>query len=236
VDTAKAHLSGENEYDDVIHDLLGHLIREIMELKTQHQDLNLSLLDHLGTYSDGPRLSDVGLAQPPEGVADTILTQTTEKHPNLRIGDVEVERVSSTEVKIHMTARYKPDEEEDYETDQWGYTETEPMPALRLTDLSESEADLVEAFVPVAVEKADGFADFRETATKTNSPIDRLKELILPDLNDVASDLEGYLRTEARSEKLHRKINETDGLIDDIVYELYGLSDDEIEVVKDSMD
>jgi GH18 family chitinase len=35
-------------------------------------------------------------------------------------------------------------------------------------------ADLVEAFIPVAVEKAGGFAGFRETVTKTNSLMNRL--------------------------------------------------------------
>lgn len=45
------------------------------------------------------------------------------------------------------------------------------MPALRITDLTETEADLIEAFVHVVVEEAGGFANFRETATKTNSLI-----------------------------------------------------------------
>ena len=35
-------------------------------------------------------------------------------------------------------------------------------------NLTAAEADLIEAFAPVAVDEAGGFADFRETATKTN--------------------------------------------------------------------
>ena len=72
------------------------------------------------------------------------------------------------------------------------------MPAFRITDLTEREADLIEHFVPVAVNEAGGFANFRESATKTNSLIDRLKPTELPDFDDVAGGLENYLETKER--------------------------------------
>jgi len=93
---------------------------------------------------------------------------------------VTIHRESQSTVEIRLTARYKPDDEDEHETDQWGYTETDPLPALRVTDLTKDEADLIEAFVPVAVDEAGGFAGFRETATKTNSLVDRLRKLTLP--------------------------------------------------------
>ena len=49
-------------------------------------------------------------------------------------------------------------------------------------------ADLIEDFVPVAVDEAGGFANFLETATKTNSLVDRLKTIKVPDVDDVADD------------------------------------------------
>ncbi|OYR54156.1 restriction endonuclease [Halorubrum sp. Ea1] len=67
-----------------------------------------------------------------------------------------------------------------------------------------------------------------ETATKTNSLVDRLKAIELPDVDDVADDLENYLRTKERAEELDAKIEQTDQLIDEIVYELYGLTEEEI--------
>jgi len=206
-----------------------------MSRENQVDDLNLSLRDHLGTYDDGQTLADVGLTQPPEGSADSILQQTTEEKPNLRVGEASVERESANTVEIRLTARYKPDDEDAHETDQWGYTETEPLPALRITDLTETEADLVEAFVPVAVDEAGGFADFRETATKTNSLVDRLRKLTLPAVDDVRAGLESYTETVERAEELEAKIERTDDLIDEIVYELYGLTDEEIEIVEETV-
>ena len=111
----------------------------------------------------------------------------------------------------------------------------DPEAALRITDLTELEADLIAAFVPVAVKEAGGFADFRETATKTNSLVDRLRKLTLPRVADVERGLESYVQTKERAEELETKIEETDALIDEIVYELYGLTDEEIEIVEEAV-
>ena len=214
---------------------LSENVEKILELKEKRDRLNLSLLDHLGNYEDGQTLAEIGLTQPPKGSADSILQQTTEERPNLRVGEATVERESDTTVEIRLTARYKPEDEDAHETDQWGYTETEPLPALRITDLTELEADLLAAFVPVAVDEAGGFAGFRETATKTNSLVDRLRKLTLPRVRDVEAGLESYVETKRRAEDLEAKIERTDDLIDEIVYELYGLTDEEIAIVEEAV-
>ena len=87
----------------------------------------------------------------------------------------------------------------------------------------------------MAVEGAGGFADFRETATKTNSLVDRLRALTLPAVADVRDGLQSYRETVARAEDLEAKIERTDDLIDEIVYELYGLTDEEIEIVEEAV-
>ncbi|QKY21841.1 Eco57I restriction-modification methylase domain-containing protein (plasmid) [Halolamina sp. CBA1230] len=220
---------------DDSHGYLSYLAAENEELHQGRGSLNLSLLDHLGTYEDGQTLADIGLTQPPENAADSILQQTAEQKPNLWVGDAEVVRESSSTVEIRLTARYKPEDEDAHETDQWGYTETDLLPALRITDLTETEADLIAAFVPVAVDEADGFAGFRETATKTNSLVDRLRALTLPRVDDVADGLKQYRETKARADELDEKIQRTDDLIDEIVYELYGLTEEEIDIVEQSV-
>ncbi|SEP25158.1 Eco57I restriction-modification methylase [Halogranum amylolyticum] len=217
------------------HDLLADLGREMMKLNTKHTNLNLSLPDHLGNYEDGATLADIGFTQPPKNAADSILQETTEQKPNLRVGRAAVARESDSTVEIQLTARYKPDNETAYVTDQWGYTETDALPALRITDLTAAEADLIEAFVPVAVDEAGGFAGFRETATKTNSLIDRLRKLTLPKIADVEAGLADYMATVERAEELEAKIERTDALIDEIVYELYELSEEEIKIVEETV-
>ena len=215
---------------------LSSLAKDCRKAVQSKESLNLSLLDHLGNYdADGPLLTEVGFAQPPKGAADSILQETTETRANLRVGSVAVVRETPSTVTIHLSARYKLEDEEEYATDRWGYTETDPLPALRITDLPETEADLIEVFVPVAVEEAGGFGGFRETATKTNSLIDRLEALTLPVLSEVERGLERYIDTRERAAELDERIERTDELIDEIVYELYGLTDEEIEIVENAV-
>jgi len=196
--------------------------------------VNTNLLDYIQAYSEDLPLTNVGTYQPPSGISDAKLAATKEDYENLRIGTVTVERENTTSVTVHATARYKPDDDS-HDTDRWGYTETDPIPAMRLTDLTETEADLVEHFVPVAVEEAGGFAGFRENATKTNSLIDRLEAITLPDPDDVAEDLARYREAVERAAELDEQIQRTDDLIDEIVYDLYGLTDEEIEIVEDAV-
>jgi len=52
---------------------------------------------------------------------------------------------------------------------------------------------------------------------------------------DVEEGLESYRETMERAEELEAKIERTDELIDEIVYELYGLTDEEIEIVEEAV-
>ncbi|GGN11077.1 Eco57I restriction-modification methylase domain-containing protein [Halarchaeum nitratireducens] len=210
---------------------ISYLVRRILSHKSDRASLNLSLLDYLGNYAEGPKLPDVGLYQP---TGATVLDATTEAYEKLRVGEVRTVR-DGRRVTVEATARYKPEDEDAHETDRWGYTETDYHEAFALADLDETEATLIEAFVPVAVAEADGFAGFRDNATKTNSLVDRLKAITLPDPDDVAADLERYAETRERAAELDEKIEETDRLIDEIVYDLYDLTKEEIEIMEEAV-
>jgi hypothetical protein len=221
------------ETADLSHDLLAHAGKIISETINRRDSLNLDLSDHLGTYADGPTLAAVGFTQPAEGVAESMLHETTETRSKLGITEVSVEREGPNTLTVSVAVRYKPDDPGAYETDSNGYRYVDPIEGLHITDLTEREADLVASFVPVAV--ADGLGGFRKTAGKTISPMDRLEALTLPAVEDVASGLAQYRETEERAAELDAKIERTDDLIDEIVYELYGLTDEEIEIVEEAV-
>ncbi|MFW5956552.1 MAG: restriction endonuclease, partial [Halorhabdus sp.] len=71
--------------------------------------------------------------------------------------------------------------------------------------------------------------------TKTNSLVDRLRTLTLPAVGDVQEGLASYIETRERADELDEKIERIDALIDEIVYELYGLTDEEIEIVEEAV-
>ncbi|WP_254529161.1 Eco57I restriction-modification methylase domain-containing protein [Natrinema gelatinilyticum] len=216
------------------------LVAQRIEATRARAVLTLDLETHLGEYRSGESLSNVGSIRP-SGPLESPLSRTADELAQLRLGRATVTRPSAGTVVIEATARYKPEHGTDTvatgdgtecETDQWGYTETDPVPAFRLTDLVPSEADLIEAFVPVAVDEAGGFANVRKTATKTISLVDRLRALTLPALDDVRDGLERYLETMDRAAALTERIEETDRRIDELVYERYGLTEDEVERVE----
>lgn len=207
------------------------MVVDTIEARSHRRSLNLNLLDYLSNYNEGPKLPNIGLFQP---AASNILDATTAEYEKLQIERTRIERDGPL-VTIYVTARYKPEDEDEFKTDTYGYTETDFKEVFTLTNLSNKEATLVEAFVPVAVDKAGGFANFRDNATKTNSLTDRLKAMTLPDIDDVADDLKRYIEAKERAEELDEKIEKTDQLIDEIVYDLYNLTDEEIEIVESAV-
>jgi hypothetical protein len=214
--------------DDIQTSDIKSAVSNLYESLKKRQKLNLSLIDYLGNYTEGSKLPDIGLFQP---TSQNILNATTEDYEKLQVQNTRTTR-DGQKVAIEATARYKPENEDEFETDTWGYTETDYFEAFTLADLTEEEAALIEAFVPVAVE--DEIGGFSDNATKNISLIDRLKDITLPDIDDVQDDLQRYIETKERADELDDKIEETDQLIDEIVYDLYDLTEEEIEIVEEA--
>jgi hypothetical protein len=208
------------------------LAQELLELNDEFESLNLDLLDYIGGYEDGDTLGDIYL--PAEGLSDSILTDTADERDSLRLGDIEL-RESDDTITLLASARYKPEEPEEFETDQWGYTETDLMPAMKFTNLSEIDRALLSEFIPIAVEEGGGFADFRETATSTNSLIDRLANLTLPSVESCRQGLERFTDVKSRSEEIQERTQEAEKQIDDLVFTLYDISDEERVLIEDAL-
>jgi len=221
---------------------LSDLAHVALNLHEQRDSLNLSPLDYLGIPSDGVPDSMAGetldgLQMPVAGVADTPLTKTAADLDGLR-----VEGVSFSEdggrVVMAVDISYKVDDDDPRETDRWdrlAESEFETYEAMAFVGPSEEMETLLREFVPVAVDEAGGFAGFRQGATQTISPLDRLQALTLPDIEEVGTGLEQYTDVRARADDLEKRIERTDALINEIVYDLYGLTDEEIEIVEEAV-
>ena len=215
--------------------LLEKKVREIPDIKSKHADLNLNLEDYLSNYSEGKSLEDI--YNRIEGISDTILIDTTADREKLKLGSIEFEE-NKDELILKVSARYKPEDDEEFtedELDQWGYTETELIPAMKFTG-DEMELALIREFTKLAVDEGVESANFYENATKRISILDRLENLTLPRLSDVEKGLEKYLKKKEKAEELEEEIKETDHTIDAIVFNLYELTEAEVEVVLYSLD
>jgi type I restriction-modification system DNA methylase subunit len=217
---------------------LSKLGSQMLTLKREQRSINLHLPDYLGTYAEGPTLADLP-STPPAGLAESLLTATesgTDRFETIRATEVEITR-DGDRLTLSPVPYVKPVESvrEEYDTNSHGYATLDPIPAMTFHDLDPAQAALIEAFVPHAVEEAGGYAGFRDGATKTISLLDRLESLTLPALDDVRDGIEDYRDAVERAEELDEKIERTDALIDEIVYELYGLTDEEIEIVEEAV-
>jgi hypothetical protein len=220
--------------DIVKHDTLTHLADEISERKHEKESYNLNLMDYLGSYSDGKALSDLQGYQPAPGVSDTPLAETTESKNNLRVGELQAQR-EGRKIVIEATSRYKPEDAEDFETDRWGYTETGFLPVMEFIGMNEAKMALIEVFIPYAADEDDGFANYRENATKRNSLVDRIEALTLPKFADVEDGLESYLRQEQNVHQLDEELDRLNRFMNEIIYTLFELEDEEIDMVENSL-
>ncbi|WP_327053612.1 Eco57I restriction-modification methylase domain-containing protein [Halomicrococcus gelatinilyticus] len=180
--------------------------------------------------ASGPRLADL---DPDRVGAGSFLDATARSVEGLRLGRVTVDEAGAdSPTVVAATARYRPDgrdrgladgETADRETDEWGFVETDPLPALAF-DVDGARRDLLGAFVPRAVERGD----VRKQAGRTISLLDRLERVRLPALDDARPFLEEW----RHARELDDALAETDAAIDRRVYRAYGLDDDEIALVE----
>ncbi|WP_136590833.1 Eco57I restriction-modification methylase domain-containing protein [Salinigranum halophilum] len=248
VDEYNAYIEGDGtlplpDENGVAHDFLTELADRMAHLQEERAAFNLGLLDYLGIPANelpdsiaGKALDEIYIPVP--DIADAPLSKTTEEFDGLRVESVSFETNNSHTV-MSVDISYKPDDDDTRETDTYGRLvdeEFETYEAMRFTSLSDVEETLVRSFVPIAVEKSGGFAGFRQTATKTNTLLDRLEKLTLPDANKVQDGLEKYFERKNQADKLDEKIELTDQLIDQIVYNLFGLSNEEQEIVEEDIE
>ena len=221
--------------ESAVEKVLSELASLMMSLGSERKQLNTHFPDYLGDYNLGTKVADLSGSQPAPGVSDSIFTATNDEYDNLKVGSGKIER-DDNKLVLKMTARYKPENGDGFETDRWGYTETDPIPVLEFVGLSDQEQTLVEQFVPYAVDEANGFANFRENMTKNNSLYDRVSVLTLPEIADVQQDLDRYVDVWGKARKLEDSLSTADEVIDHIIYKLYELTESEIQIVESNYD
>ena len=221
----------QNPDKDIQEDIINK-VETAIESSASYQNLNLDLFDYIavsGSNFDGKELGEI--YTPPEGLATSKIVEKESTYDGLRIESAKIIE-QRKKIQLQVTVRYKPDDEESYDTDRWGYTETEPLPAMDFIDLSPEEEVLVTEFVPYAIEKADGFANFRSDATQTKSLIDRLENLTLPAVDRTQSDLQQYLDVKEKALTLKSEIENAEEALDELVYELYEINEEEKKTIE----
>lgn len=132
-------------------------------------------------------------------------------------------------LKLLVDIRTREDSDDDYD-------QHDDITAATFLNPDDELDQLLRAFLPEAIDRAEGYADFRDYATGSRTTLeDRVKDIRLPDASDVEDDVERFLDRKQEAQKLNTEISRCDDLIDRIVYQLYDLSDNQVTQVEDRL-
>jgi hypothetical protein len=226
------HLSAEPERTDVIHDLLAHLAHEMTQLKEERRDLErafdpfkylprgASATPFSAAFSDEIKYAE--LAQSP-------VDPTTAQHS---IDDARLVEADGTWVLEVRLKKRQPEDWTEWQKED-GAIVRMWAPVLRFRDLDAEKA----RFYRFALPRLDAFSDDAFSGTifpggYTRTVKARLWNTPVP-AYDASIDLDDLVDLERQIQETEQNIAFTDTLIDQIVYRLYGLSEEEINIVED---
>lgn len=81
-------------------------------------------------------------------------------------GRIETKITDQNNLEVNASMRYKSEDESEHETDQYGYTQTELQPIMKLRNLSEEEIAEVKKFVQNTMAEETIHATRRKSLTE----------------------------------------------------------------------
>ena len=227
--------------ESVAHTALAELAEVMVTLHQQRLSTAPQLDDYLELTGDGlpsnvsgPMLGAV--ATPCSDVDETPLTQTGDDLAGLRIEQARIEG-RENEMVLEVDISYKPGRGDPRPTDRYGRLsedEFETYDALVFSGVPTEQQRIFEDYIPTVIEKSDGFAGFRAEATKTNTLIDRLNDMVLPDIDELNGSPQEYTAKKAEAQEITERITAVDRLIDQIVFDIYNLTPDDIDTINEN--
>lgn len=223
--------------DAFVHDVTVTLVERIIDTKALHSELNTNMLtyfgadlqsDQLDSPEDYTRLANLTEYQPPSEKSDLLTETTGDDYKTIEITGATVEE-DGMKLKLLVDIRTREDSDDDYD-------QHDDITAATFLNPDDELDQLLRAFLPETIDRAEGYADFRDYATGSRTTLeDRVKDIRLPDASDVEDDVERFLDRKQEAQKLNTEISRCDDLIDRIVYQLYDLSDEQVTQVEDRL-
>ncbi|WP_456474786.1 Eco57I restriction-modification methylase domain-containing protein [Candidatus Pyrohabitans sp.] len=216
----------EKEKSDVVHDFLAFLAEQMIKMKKQEHKLQgaLDLFKYLSPDEDVNAFSslfkeEIKYARP----LNKEILERNHDITSLRLKKEGEEWVLEAELKLR-------DEEDNFvkEGNRIKYEWAE----IYAFDMDDNKA----GFYRAVFDNLKGFNNARIPGGKTKSVKNKLFRANIPVFEErKSSNIKPYLELEEELKLLEDKIQKTDDLIDQIVYRLYGLTDDEIKIVENAV-
>jgi len=222
-----SYLPPDGKHSSIIHDLLAHLAEQMIEMQKNRQELEgqVDLFRFVNYGLPFVRLDDA-LVLDENCRADEEMNLAALHH------DIDGLRLMPNEDgtwTLELKAKFRDPEQgwRDWIIEEDGHLiKRRWVPAYRLA-LSEEKA----RFYRYALPRLQAFDNARSfPGGRTRSTLEKLHLTQVPIAPDV--DLSELTRLDRELADARRKIELTDDLIDQIVYKLYGLTEDEIAIVE----
>lgn len=216
----------------LIRTVVEYIVTALLRLHTDRQKLNLTVSDYLEASKETVPLSDIGSVNRLDSAIDSPVNETVDQD-KLRMVNAYLESNPDGSVTLSVEVERKPPD-----ADRGEYESLGEIDALRISDLSDDERALLEVFLPYVIANPDAVDGFKTNATTTITLLDRLEDeryLTVPAVDSVKKGLEQYKQVRSRAEDMDAQIERAERLLNAIVYGLYGLTEEEIQVIKDAV-
>lgn len=207
-------------------------VTALLRLHTDRQEINLTVSDYLEASQETVPLSDMGSVNRLDSAADSPVNETVDQD-KLRMVDAHLESNPDGSVTLSVEVERKPPD-----AGRGDYESLGKIDVLRISGLPDDERALLEVFLPYAIANPSVVDGFKTNAATTITLLDRLENeryLSVPAVDSVKEGLEQYKQVRSRAEDIDAQIERAERLLDAIVYGMYGLTDREIQIIKDSV-
>jgi hypothetical protein len=223
----EGRLGQQPEQADVVHDLLAYLADQMIEFHKQRRTLGreFDLFCFVDRGLPFVRLEDVFMLDDQRRADDSMDLEVVHHD----IDDLRLVPNSDGTWTLGLQAKFRDPEQgwQDWVKEEDGYSiKRRWMPAYRLP-LDEEKA----RFYRYALPRLQDFDNARSfPGGYTRSTLQKLHATKVPIMPDV--DLRELARLDQELSETRRKIARTDDLIDQIVYKLYDLTEEEIAIIE----
>jgi hypothetical protein len=219
------------DWDDIRQELSDRVL-DLIDTKEDRNGIDLDLTNYIGFSERDTALGDIGVYVSQADEDSPLRTTADEYHDDsLRLGTVSVERDGGT-VSVSATIRYKPENPEEYELED-GYTESKSYDAFQIVDISSEHADFIKEYIQCVVDNHNDVRGFYMHATQNKTPLKRLRDdLEIPDFDEFEDEWERYEAARDYANDLDEEISEIEDVINSLIYILFGLEGEEIDIIE----
>lgn len=220
--------------DDFVHNVIVSLVECIIETKELHSEINTNMLSYFGKNlrkesldpDDHTRLVDLSEYQPPSEKSDLLTENTSEDgYEKIEIIDAKMEQ-DRLKLKLKVKIRTRKNKNDNYKYH-------DDIAAATFLNADDELNKLLQTYLPEVVDISEGYADFRNYATGSRTTLeDRIKDICIPANSDISGDVQRFSNRKEEAQNYKRKINRCDDLIDRIVYQLYDLTEEQINRIE----